>query len=102
MKTTAIHAITRAYARIRLTQTSAQHNLWGRAKHSESFWTVEDGELHITLTKLDKATPWDAALAGHEPLDPLTATEVLFLLSPYIHSLTRTYARTHARYMGFT
>lgn len=54
-----------------------QHGLWGRAKHSESFWTLEDGELHITLTKLDKAKPWDAALSGHEPLDPLTATEVL-------------------------
>ena len=58
------------------TAYAPQHNLWGRAKNSESFWTLEDGELHITLTKLDKAKPWDAALSGHEPLDPLTATEV--------------------------
>ena len=50
--------------------------MWGLVKHSESFWTMEDGELHITLTKLEKARPWDAALVGHEPLDPLTITEV--------------------------
>mmetsp|Transcript_38605 Transcript_38605/g.60229 ORF Transcript_38605/g.60229 Transcript_38605/m.60229 type:complete len:233 (-) Transcript_38605:1570-2268(-) len=52
------------------------HTLGGRCKNSESYWTLEDKELHITLTKLDKATPWDCALKGHDTLDPLTATEV--------------------------
>ena len=28
------------------------------------------------MTKLDKGTPWDAALQGHEPLDPLAKQEV--------------------------
>ena len=52
------------------------HNLGGKCKHSESFWTLEDAELHITLTKLAKGVPWDSALEGHQPLDPVTATEV--------------------------
>jgi len=56
------------------------HDLGGRCKHSESFWTLEehDGvkELHLTLTKLTKGLPWDSALVGHAALDPLTATEV--------------------------
>lgn len=57
----------------------AQHATWGRCKNSESFWTLEDGELHITMTKLDKGTPWDAALQGHEPMDPVTIQEVGFV-----------------------
>mmetsp|Transcript_54857 Transcript_54857/g.128243 ORF Transcript_54857/g.128243 Transcript_54857/m.128243 type:complete len:246 (-) Transcript_54857:184-921(-) len=52
------------------------HNLGAKCKHSESYWTLEDTELHITLTKLAKGVPWDAALEGHQPLDPMTATEV--------------------------
>ena len=56
------------------------HDLGGRCKHTESYWTLEehDGakELHLTLTKLVKGLPWDSALVGHTALDPLTATEV--------------------------
>ena len=56
------------------------HNLGGKCKHTESFWTMEDDtgkpELHITLTKMAKGVPWESALEGHTPLDPLTATEV--------------------------
>eukprot|EP00285_Hemiselmis_virescens_P009812 CAMPEP_0173393680 /NCGR_PEP_ID=MMETSP1356-20130122/22250_1 /TAXON_ID=77927 ORGANISM="Hemiselmis virescens, Strain PCC157" /NCGR_SAMPLE_ID=MMETSP1356 /ASSEMBLY_ACC=CAM_ASM_000847 /LENGTH=221 /DNA_ID=CAMNT_0014351737 /DNA_START=63 /DNA_END=725 /DNA_ORIENTATION=+ len=52
------------------------HTTWGRVKCSESFWTLEDSELHLTMTKLDKGTPWDAALQGHEPLDPLAKQEI--------------------------
>ncbi|KAJ1493981.1 hypothetical protein T484DRAFT_2655751 [Baffinella frigidus] len=55
---------------------SWQHDLGGKAKNSESYWTLEDAELHITLTKLAKGVPWNSALEGHEPLDPVTATEV--------------------------
>ncbi len=55
-----------------------QHPTWGRIKSCESFWTLEDTELHITMTKLDKGKPWDAALEGHEPLDPVTLQEVGF------------------------
>jgi hypothetical protein len=56
------------------------HNLGGKCKHTESYWTMEelDGkkELHLTFTKMAKGVPWDSALEGHAPLDPLTATEV--------------------------
>jgi hypothetical protein len=56
------------------------HNLGGKCKHTESYWTMEelDGkkELHLTFTKMAKGVPWDSALEGHAPLDPMTATEV--------------------------
>lgn len=39
----------------------------------ESFWTLEDGVLHIQLTKMAKAQTWISALEGHGQLDPLTA-----------------------------
>lgn len=38
---------------------------------SESTWTLEDGELHVTLSKLEAGAPWPAAIAGHEA-DALT------------------------------
>ena len=33
-------------------------------------------ELHLTFTKMAKGVPWDSALEGPAPLDPMTATEV--------------------------
>ncbi|KXZ50178.1 hypothetical protein GPECTOR_17g815 [Gonium pectorale] len=47
-------------------------DLAGAVKVSESFWTLEDGVLHVSLTKLDEGEPWRSAIAGHE-LDPATA-----------------------------
>jgi len=32
---------------------------------------TEDGELHITLTKLESGEPWPAVIQGHE-VDPVT------------------------------
>ncbi|EFJ50053.1 hypothetical protein VOLCADRAFT_73880 [Volvox carteri f. nagariensis] len=40
-------------------------------KVSESFWTLEDGVLHINLTKLAEGEVWGSAIAGHS-LDPVT------------------------------
>eukprot|EP00294_Goniomonas_avonlea_P003995 CAMPEP_0114549370 /NCGR_PEP_ID=MMETSP0114-20121206/5492_1 /TAXON_ID=31324 /ORGANISM="Goniomonas sp, Strain m" /LENGTH=269 /DNA_ID=CAMNT_0001734049 /DNA_START=18 /DNA_END=828 /DNA_ORIENTATION=+ len=51
-------------------------SLFSKVKTQESFWTVEDGELHITLCKMNKAESWDAALMGHGQLDTLTQEEV--------------------------
>jgi len=40
-------------------------------KSSESFWTFEDGVIHITLQKLSKGETWLAALKNHVQMDPL-------------------------------
>jgi hypothetical protein len=37
----------------------------GQCKPSESFWMIEDGELHIQLCKLKKAETWSSACMGH-------------------------------------
>ncbi|EKX37187.1 hypothetical protein GUITHDRAFT_89733 [Guillardia theta CCMP2712] len=63
------------------TEKYLNHDLGGKCKHTESYWTLEDvlgggKEIHITLTKMAKAVPWESALQGHQPLDPVTATEV--------------------------
>ena len=42
-----------------------------KVKTSESFWTLEDGELHVTLCKLAKGVPWPSVFAGDEALDAL-------------------------------
>jgi len=39
----------------------------------DCLWTMEDGELHLTLTKQSKGTTWPAALLGHEQLDAAAA-----------------------------
>ena len=44
----------------------------GRVKAGESFWTLEDGELHVTLQKLDPGEPWPSVFKGHAGLDPQT------------------------------
>ncbi|KAK9810223.1 hypothetical protein WJX72_006960 [[Myrmecia] bisecta] len=42
----------------------------GKVKASDSFWTLEDGELHLTISKAEEGEPWKSALEGHE-IDPL-------------------------------
>jgi len=48
----------------------------GPVKAAESFWTLEDGELHILLQKASKGEVWPSALAGRGALDPLTSETV--------------------------
>ena len=45
-------------------------------KPSESFWMIEDDELHIQLCKMRKAETWSCACKGHAAMDPVTQTEV--------------------------
>ena len=45
-------------------------------KPSESFWMIEDDELHIQLCKMKKAETWSCACQGHQTMDPVTQTEV--------------------------
>eukprot|EP01111_Echinosteliopsis_oligospora_P012959 TRINITY_DN4530_c0_g1_i4.p1 TRINITY_DN4530_c0_g1~~TRINITY_DN4530_c0_g1_i4.p1 ORF type:complete len:154 (+),score=46.79 TRINITY_DN4530_c0_g1_i4:41-502(+) len=45
-------------------------------KKKESFWTLEDGEIHISLQKMLKGEMWLSALKGQQPLDPLSEEEV--------------------------
>ena len=53
-----------------------QEQLGGMVKPSESFWMIEDDELHIQLCKMRKAETWACACKGHETMDPITQTEV--------------------------
>lgn len=46
--------------------------LGGKAKSSESFWMIEDDELHIQICKMVRAETWPCACKGHEAMDPLT------------------------------
>jgi hypothetical protein len=50
-----------------------QEDLGGPVIVKESFWTLEDGEIHVNLQKMRKAETWTSAFAGHAPLDPLAA-----------------------------
>ena len=43
---------------------------------SESTWTLEDGILHLSLTKGSKGQTWECLLKGHTPNDPYTQSEV--------------------------
>lgn len=45
-----------------------QKGLGGAVKVSESLWTLEDGTLHIQLTKAEEGATWDSAIAGALPL----------------------------------
>jgi len=51
-------------------------DLAGQVKASESYWMIEDDELHIQLQKMHKADTWSQACKGHQQLDPLTQSEV--------------------------
>ena len=39
--------------------------LSGKVKVSESYWTIEDGELHIALTKSLEGETWPSPIQGH-------------------------------------
>eukprot|EP00658_Telonema_sp_P-2_P008958 TRINITY_DN13394_c0_g1_i3.p2 TRINITY_DN13394_c0_g1~~TRINITY_DN13394_c0_g1_i3.p2 ORF type:complete len:156 (+),score=29.02 TRINITY_DN13394_c0_g1_i3:189-656(+) len=52
------------------------HDLPNKCKVDESFWTMEDGELHFTLLKMTKAETWTAAFKGHDDMDPFSMQEV--------------------------
>ncbi len=56
------------------TPACPQHDLAKSCKPSESYWTLEDATLHITLQKLQPGEPWPSAMAGHA-LDPLAAQQ---------------------------
>jgi hypothetical protein len=47
-------------------------DLGGLVKPSESFWMIEDEELHVELQKLHKAETWASACKGHQSMDPVT------------------------------
>eukprot|EP00238_Polyblepharides_amylifera_P007353 CAMPEP_0196585588 /NCGR_PEP_ID=MMETSP1081-20130531/51248_1 /TAXON_ID=36882 /ORGANISM="Pyramimonas amylifera, Strain CCMP720" /LENGTH=126 /DNA_ID=CAMNT_0041907187 /DNA_START=275 /DNA_END=655 /DNA_ORIENTATION=- len=38
----------------------------------DSFWTLEDGVLHLTLAKMEKGQMWRGVLEGHDT-DPVSA-----------------------------
>jgi hypothetical protein len=57
------------------THTHKQHALAGRIKPSESFWTVEDGVLHLQLTKASPGEAWAGALADHALPPPAAEAE---------------------------
>lgn len=41
-----------------------QKDLGGSIKASDSLWTLEDGTLHIQLTKAEEGATWTSAIAG--------------------------------------
>ena len=43
---------------------------------AESFWMLEDDELHIQLTKMKQGEMWTSVLKGHTQLDPIMQQEV--------------------------
>lgn len=43
---------------------------------SESYWTLEDGEIHLIITKGSKGLTWESFLKGHTKNDAFTASEV--------------------------
>ncbi|KAJ1637830.1 nudC domain-containing protein 2, partial [Pavlovales sp. CCMP2436] len=43
---------------------------------NDSFWTLEDGTLHLSLVKGSRGVTWAALLKGHSAFDPLTQQEV--------------------------
>lgn len=42
-----------------------EKDLGGPIKTSESYWTLDNGELQIQLTKAQKGETWESALDGH-------------------------------------
>ena len=51
-------------------------DLCGVIEAEESFWMLEDDELHIQLTKMKKADTWTGICKGHQQLDPMMHQEV--------------------------
>ncbi|XP_050221280.1 uncharacterized protein LOC126671546 [Mercurialis annua] len=46
------------------------HDLSCPVKTDSSFWTLEDGIMHITLQKREKAKTWPSPILGQGQLDP--------------------------------
>ncbi|XP_077222507.1 HSP20-like chaperones superfamily protein isoform X2 [Tasmannia lanceolata] len=46
------------------------HDLACPVKTDSSFWTLEDGTMHITLQKRDKRQTWSSPISGQGQLDP--------------------------------
>ena len=53
-----------------------EENLGGSVKLDESFWMIEDDELHVQLCKMKKGEAWTSACKGHQALDPITQEEI--------------------------
>ncbi|KAM3386568.1 hypothetical protein ACQJBY_009875 [Aegilops geniculata] len=51
------------------------HDLMHPVKTDSSFWTIEDGELHITLQKREKGKTWASPIKGQGSLDPYAADQ---------------------------
>jgi len=47
-----------------------ENDFFANVKSKDSFWTFEDGVVHLTLQKMIKAETWTSAFKGHEGLDP--------------------------------
>ena len=50
--------------------------LTDKVMQEESFWMLEDDELHIQLAKMKKGETWSSACLGHQSLDPMMQEEV--------------------------
>ena len=50
--------------------------LFSKVLVDESFWMIEDDELHIALAKMKRAEMWEMALQGHKSMDPLMQEEI--------------------------
>jgi len=50
-------------------------DLFSSVKHKESFWSIEDGELHIFLVKATLGETWPGVLAG-AVMDPFSQDQV--------------------------
>ncbi|KAF8783704.1 hypothetical protein HU200_000133 [Digitaria exilis] len=55
--------------------TSMSHDLAHPVKTDSSFWTIEDGEMHITLQKREKGKTWSSPIQGQGVLDPYAADQ---------------------------
>ncbi|XP_039123798.1 nudC domain-containing protein 2 [Dioscorea cayenensis subsp. rotundata] len=49
------------------------HDLAAPVKTDSSFWTLEDGVMHVTLHKRDKGNTWSSPIKGQGVLDSYTA-----------------------------
>ncbi|KMZ75627.1 NudC domain-containing protein 2 [Zostera marina] len=49
------------------------HKLQSPVKTDSSFWTLEDGTMHLTLQKRNKGLTWSSPILGQGTLDPLAA-----------------------------
>ncbi|CAA6668818.1 unnamed protein product [Spirodela intermedia] len=49
------------------------HGLTAPVKTDSSFWTLEDGTMHVSLHKRDKGQAWSSPIHGQGLLDPYLA-----------------------------